>query len=180
VAIASVAGKSNKIKIVMPWAQVWRMGWRIRGLRFVAWVVLALLFLQACDPSTVPVQHRNTGVCGGRPRCSGAGRMRRPDQVRKEETPPDRKRHPELANEPQDTLYAKVVRVDRGQEQIELVLVFQPRETRFTLGADPALGGIGKDLAAGDYVRFSIGRGNRVKLGERWFRIAKVDWISDE
>jgi hypothetical protein len=77
-----------------------------------------------------------------------------------------------LESEPKQPVYAKVIRMNREHNDIELWLTFHPRETRFIFT------GIPEQLAVGDYLKFSLIH-SKAKVHGRELTLRAVTWITE-
>jgi hypothetical protein len=136
----------------------------LRDLLFFPGVLLVLAMCRACDRPEV----REIGARRGGPRAS-----RSTEPVSATQRVQFINRSPatvSLDSEPKDSFYAKVVRVNNGE--IELSVVVQPRETRFTLEGAP--GG----LVPGTYLKFSLTDG-KARIPGRELKVRKITWVTE-
>ncbi len=132
-----------------------------RDLLFVLGVLLVLAWVGACDWPGVQ------GVGGFAPSSRSTEPVSAPEWFKFTAWSP---LTVSLDSEPKDSFYAKVVRVN--DYEIELSIVVQPRETRFTLEGAP--GG----LAPGTYLKFSLTDG-KARIQGRELKVRKITWVTD-
>ncbi len=75
----------------------------------------------------------------------------------------------DLDSEPKHTLYGKVARVEREKGEFDVILIVQPKETRFTLEQPAAT------IRLGDYVKFIITK-NKALIERAQHPIRGIRW----
>ena len=82
------------------------------------------------------------------------------------------RRIPEIEAEswPKETLYAKVVEVDRRAGRTALVLVVVPATTRLEFD------GVPEGISVGEIVKFNITH-NRARIGSQEIKLVKITWL---